>query len=212
MEDLSSTNHPWYGGCLPNQEETLTGKKTVKNTPNGVLLVCELSLIGHQTVKLGRISGTRQPPWAFLQILRPLLALKWALESSLGAFYRKYEGQTGSYTRYKNKAVVMGLLLVMTAAFNGYRKAPYALYQAYDGQTRPYIRCKTATMESVLTTIIGLIMGIIKTPGPYFGHRTVKLGLISDTRQPSWTLHQLWWPSPTLYSGLWKSFGPLYRA
>ena len=38
---------------------------------------------------------------------------------------------------------------------------------------------------SVMTTILGLIMGIRKTPGPYFGYRTVKLGLIPDTRQPS---------------------------
>ena len=33
------------------------------------------------------------------------------------ALYWEYEGQTESYTRYKNKTVIMGLLLVMTAAF-----------------------------------------------------------------------------------------------
>ena len=33
----------------------------------------------------------------------------------------------------------------------------------------------------VMTTILGLIIGIRKTLGPYFGHRTVKLGLMQDS-------------------------------
>ena len=169
-------------------------------------------LIGHRSVKLGRIPGTMWSPWPFLQLLRPPLGFTmdiWKFPMHyIGNMRVKLSLIQGTRIRQSSWAFYW----LWQRPFYGNRKAPHALYGAYGCQTRPYIRCKTATMESVLTTIIGLIMGIIKTPGPYFGHRTVKLGLISDTRQPSWTLHQLWWPSPTLYSGLWKSFGPLYRA
>ena len=99
----------------------------------------------------------------------------------------------------------MGLLLVMTAAFNGYRKAPYALYRAYGGPTRPYTRYKTATMDWVMTTILGLLLGTGRPnqdiyqkqdslhgpytnydghPQPYSGHMNTSWALISRIGKP----------------------------
>ena len=47
------------------------------------------------------------------------------------------------------------------------------------------------TLAPVTTGILGLIVGIGKSYEPYIRHRTIKLDLIPDKRQPPWALNQL---------------------
>ena len=84
-----------------------------------------------------------------------------------------------NWALYQVQEAIVALLGIGYDGLSEYRKVSYALYLAYDGQTRPCMRYKTVTMDlsSVMTTILGLIMGIGNTPGPYFGHMVVKSGL-----------------------------------
>ena len=86
--------------------------------------------------------------------------------TNLGALYQVQDGHTDS--------------------FNGHRKAYWVLYRKQDGQAKAYNRYKASnmTLTPVTTGILGLIVGIGKSYGPYIRHRTIKLDLIPDKRQP----------------------------
>ena len=75
---------------------------------------------------------------------------------------------------------------------NGYRKAYWILYLAQDGQAEAYTRQIQDIQHDTCTSYNGHPYdGIGKPYGPYIRHRTIKLDLIPDKRQPPWASNQL---------------------